>query len=91
MLGNNTQAGRIIKKAGGARALSRMIDRYCDARELDEKRHPSAIYRWNYPKDKGGTGGDIPSSCLKLVAKALRREGIFLTERDLLPEVYPEG
>lgn len=79
----NTQAGRVIKKFGNARRLAALMEavtgRRCD---------PSRIYRWTHPRDKGGTGGLIPSSTMADVMKCARLNGIVLTEKDLYPKVW---
>lgn len=50
----------IIAKFGGVNALAQAIDK-----------NPATVYRWTYPKEKGGTGGLIPSaSLLKIQAAA---------------------
>jgi hypothetical protein len=69
-----SQARRIFQKFGNARRLAQAIG--CQ---------PSTVYRWDYPKDKGGTGGLIPSSALPEVLEAARQAGIFITSDDLYP------
>ena len=91
-LGPGTQAGKIITKAGGARNLSRLIE-FATGIKVD----PSAIYRWNYPKDKGGTGGFIPSSAIPKVTAAFRKDRQVVSQKDfsldwiLNPEQCHEG
>lgn len=82
-LGDETQAGRIIKKAGGPGRLSNLIQLHTDG-----KRDRTCIYRWNWPREVGGAGGRIPTSAMELVEKALRRDGIVLTDEDLFPRAY---
>lgn len=76
-----SQAERIIEKFGGARRLARIL------KETDPKNSltPSSIYRWLYPKEKGGTGGKVPTQSLETVMRAARFEGILLTTEDLFP------
>lgn len=69
-----TQAERVIAKFGGAATLAKLIGR-----------NPTSVYRWMYPKSVGGSDGLIPSSALRLVLDAARREGIFITSDDLYP------
>lgn len=69
-----SQAQRIFDKFGNARKLATAI-----------QRQPSSVYRWCYPKNKGGTGGLIPSSALPDVLEAARRLGIFVSSDDLYP------
>ncbi|SOD41341.1 hypothetical protein [Nitrosovibrio sp. Nv4] len=75
-----TQADRIIAKFGGARGLARALQALGDTHQL---RSPAVIYRWTYPKTRGGTGGKIPSSALDAVIRAARLEGILITADDL--------
>lgn len=45
-------------------------------------KHISRVYRWMYPKDRGGTGGIIPQGdAFRLLAHA-RSEGIELSPDD---------
>ena len=71
---DTTQAGRVIRRFGGVRRLA-----------MATAIHYSAIYRWVYPKDAGGTGGHIPAAALGRVLAAARHEGIFLAAEDLDP------
>jgi hypothetical protein len=71
---DTTQAGRVIKKFGNARRLAVLMG--CD---------PSRIYRWMHPRDKGGTGGLIPSSAMEEVLKCARLSGIILSPAELYP------
>jgi hypothetical protein len=68
------QAVKIIQKFGGARRLAALTD-------MD----PSRIYKWTYPKDKGGTGGVIPSSCVEKVQHAAVVAGVSLSAEDWAP------
>jgi len=78
---DQTQAGRVIAKFGNARKLAALMEevtgRRCD---------PSRIYRWMHPREKGGTGGMIPSSAMGDVMAVARHEGIILTGDDLYPK-----
>lgn len=68
------QAQRIIDKFGGAPRLAMALN--CDV---------SAIYKWNYEKEKGGTSGLVPSSTMPDVMNAAEILGIELTSEDLDP------
>lgn len=46
-----TVAGRVITKCGGAKEVSKAIG----------MKTTVGVYKWTYPKDKGGTGGLIPA------------------------------
>lgn len=74
-----TQADRLIDKFGGARALTRALQ------EAGFDINPTSVYRWTYPRDKGGTGGVIPHHSLQQIIVAARNDGIFLTTEDLDP------
>lgn len=46
-------------------------------------RHETRIRRWTYPKDRGGTGGLIPSDMQHVLLNAARKSG-----KDLRPEHF---
>lgn len=74
-----SQARRIIDKLGGAgpgaeRRLAKAIGLA-----------PSTVYRWDYPFDRGGCGGVVPTRSWPALTSLARREGIFLTDEDLDP------
>jgi hypothetical protein len=74
-----TQAERVFAKFGG-------VARLCHALEElgpEHRRGRVTIHKWNMPKEKGGTGGLIPSSALKSILLAAKAEGIVLTAEDL--------
>lgn len=68
------QAEKIIEKFGGPAKLANALQ--CDA---------ATIYKWTYPKDKGGTDGLIPSSTMPAVLKAADILGIDLSSEDIDP------
>ncbi|MDP3939778.1 MAG: hypothetical protein Q8R92_16800 [Deltaproteobacteria bacterium] len=76
-----SQAERIIAKFGGVRNLMRALQR------LDPGKHrdPVSIYRWTYSRERGGTGGLIPTAAIPDVMEAARLEGIFLSSDDFDP------
>ena len=82
------QAQTLVAKFGGPRELSRILEQCSD----DPKDHidPSTIYRWMYPKDKGGTGGEIPLQSLRLILKCARLAGVMLKSADIYPELVGE-
>ena len=45
-------------------------------------KHISRVYRWMYPKERGGTGGLIPQSDQPLILSYANETGIDLSERD---------
>ena len=76
-----TQAERVFAKFGGATPLAHALGRL----NVSRRRVVSAVYRWNLPVSKRGTGGVIPSSAMADVLAAARIEGIVLTAEDLDP------
>ncbi len=48
-------------------------------------KHVSRVYRWMYPKDRGGTGGLIPQKEQPALLGFARQNGIELNERDFFP------
>ena len=69
------QAEKIIHKFGGHSKLAKLIG-------LNRVQ----VYRWTYSREKGGTGGLIPTNAFAKVLNAARMEGILLTMDDLTPE-----
>jgi hypothetical protein len=76
-----SQAARIFRKFGGAPQLCKALA----AVGADAARNVSAVYRWNLPKERGGSGGLIPTSAIGDVMRAARLEGIVITPDDLYP------
>ncbi len=75
-----TQASRVIAKFGSPYKLVAAM------KAVDGKtRAASSIYRWGYPRSKGGSDGQIPTRALRLVMDAARMEGIFIAAEDLYP------
>lgn len=66
-----TPAERIIAKFGGVKRLSKLTG-------LSE----NSIYKWTYPKDRGGTGGLIPSERQASVLQAARENAIEVQPED---------
>lgn len=42
------------------------------------------VYRWTYPKNRGGTGGVIPTNSARRLLEWAQREGIALAAADFL-------
>jgi hypothetical protein len=76
---SGTQAARVFARFGGVRLLYRAMA------EASVPRDISVIYRWNLPRESGGTGGLIPTSAWPDVKVAARRAGIFLNAEDCAP------
>jgi hypothetical protein len=79
------QAQSIISKFGGPGALARTLKECSD----DPKDHynRTTIYRWMYPRDKGGTGGEVPTAALKSILKCARLAGVMLSSEDIYPHL----
>jgi len=77
-----SQAERVIAKFGGPYKLSKAVAALGDP---SKTLNPASIYRWCYPRNKGGTGGLVPTGSLPIVLEAARFDGIFLSVDDLDP------
>lgn len=54
-------------------------------------KHVSRVYRWMYPKEKGGTGGFIPQTDAQAILGYARLNGIALSASEFLePAAQPE-
>lgn len=67
-----TPAHKVIEICGGYHAVAEMTGR-----------HETRVRRWTYAKDKGGTGGLIPSDMQQVLLDGARERGI-----DLRPEHF---
>jgi len=65
-------AATVIERCGGVNAVAKMVGR-----------HPSRVRRWAYSKDRGGTGGLVPTDLQSVLLLAAHKQG-----RDLLPEHF---
>lgn len=70
----DTPAQRVIEKFGSARKVAKAM-----------QINVTTVYRWTYPRSKGGSDGLIPTEALRGVLMAARLEGIVLTPEELLP------
>jgi hypothetical protein len=64
-------AEKIIDKCGGAQRVADWLGLKV-----------SAVHRWKYPQDRGGTGGLIPSNRQQELLERARAEGIDLKPSD---------
>ncbi len=78
----STQAKRIIARFGTAYELSRAL---ADLEEPEHARTPAAIYRWTYPRARGGQDGLIPSDMLRAIQDAARLHGIVIPDTEWRP------
>ncbi len=67
----DTPAETVIEKLGGAQAVAALCG-------LDV----ASVHKWKYPKERGGTGGIIPSRHQGALLAAARRLGIGLSAED---------
>lgn len=74
-----SQAERILLKFGGARRLSRLM------KACGRTKDPTSIYKWTYSKEKGGTGGLIPTAAWSDILLVARMEGLLITSEDMDP------
>lgn len=77
-----TQAERILKKFGGARRLAEILTL------TGKMKTPSTIYRWTYSREKGGTGGLVPTSAWPDILVAARYAGIVLEDDLISPATF---
>lgn len=66
-----TIAKTIIKKFGGVRPVAEITGRT-----------EATVYRWTYDKEKGGTGGYIPSEAQRLLVEAAKIREIDVKPAD---------
>lgn len=74
-----TQARRIFDKFGGELRLVSALQ------AIGKPRNKCSIYKWDYPRHKGGTGGLIPTRAWPDIFAAARHEGILITSEDMDP------
>ena len=67
-------ASTIIKKLGGEAAVAEVT-----ASAL------SSPYRWQYPRNRGGTGGWIPQRHHRVLLAFARKRGVQLAAEEFLP------
>lgn len=67
-----------------ARSIIEMIGGEVKASEITAASVPT-VYGWQYPKDKGGTGGTIPQKHHRAILGFARENQINLTAEDFLP------
>lgn len=72
-----TQAERVIAKFGGARRLAEAF------KTAGFYKGPASIYKWTYPREKGGTAGVIPTKAWPILHKVARLNGVLITAQDM--------
>lgn len=78
-----TQAHRVFLKFGGVPNLFEAL------KVVQRPRQMQAMYKWLYPKDKGGSDGMIPINAMSDILLAARYAGIVLSSEDLDPRAIP--
>lgn len=68
---NLKPASTVLAKIGGVDVAAQVTGK-----------HPSRIYRWTYPREKGGTGGVVPHDDATKLLKHASENGIALTPSD---------
>lgn len=71
-------AHTIIRICGGFEAVARMTGR-----------EVTRVRRWTYTREKGGTGGLIPSDIQPVLMKEARAQGIDLRPEHFFAEIPP--
>lgn len=67
-------ASTIIRKLGGEAVVAKVT-----------KRASTAPYRWQYARENGGTGGNIPQRYHRTLLDYAKKNGIRLRAEDFLP------
>lgn len=70
----------VIKKCGGPPATAKLAGR-----------DVSTVYRWTYPKERGGYGGSIPDEDKRTLLLNAPGAGIDLTWDDFNPLIERDG
>lgn len=68
-------AESIIKKCGGVSKTAKLAGT-----------SENWVYRWTYPKDKGGTGGEVPAPAQRNLIAAAARGECDVTPADFFPD-----
>ena len=73
------QAQKVIDRFGGPSALAYALNQLPDPHA---HRHRSAVYRWLFSSERGGTDGHVPPKMVKYVKQAARLMGIVMRKED---------
>ena len=71
-------AEQVIEKCGGHQTVAEMAGV-----------HVSRVHRWTYPKNRGGTGGLIPTQHQQTLLNEARKRGIDLGPPDFFLKTEP--
>ncbi|MBL3587753.1 hypothetical protein JMM61_20805 [Rhodovulum sulfidophilum] len=68
-------ADRIIEKCGGVTRTAEIVGV-----------RKNWIYRWRLPRERGGTGGDIPRAAQLKIMEAARQGVVTISPEDFFPD-----
>jgi DNA-binding transcriptional regulator YdaS (Cro superfamily) len=68
-------AHKIIMRLGGEKAVAKLLGL-----------HESGVYRWHYPRERGGCQGRIPARHIPRLIDAARERGMRLSANDFFKE-----
>ncbi len=77
-----TQAERIFAKFGNATRLHQYLV------AIGRPYNKASIYKWSYPRSKGGTNGWIPTRAWPDILAVARYEGVFISSEEMDPRTY---
>lgn len=77
-----TQAEAIFEKFGNASRLCAIL------KALGRPYNKATLYKWTYPRTKGGTNGWVPTKAWPDVLAAARYFGVFITSEEMDPRSY---
>jgi hypothetical protein len=63
----------VITAFGGVREIARILGR-----------HPTAVAKWRWPRERRGTGGEVPTCAQRILLTEAKKRGIELNERDII-------
>lgn len=66
-----TVADKVIEKCGGVAKTAALVGK-----------SKGWVYRWTYPKSKGGTGGEVPRSAQKKLLDLAHHGVVEITPND---------
>jgi len=77
-----SQAETLFEKFGNASRLHACLN------ALKRPYNKATLYKWTYPRSKGGTGGWVPTSAWPDVLAAARYYGVLITSEEMDPRSY---
>lgn len=76
----SNQAKRIIDKFGGPREIIHALSLLDDP---EKHRTLGTVYKWTWPRSRGGTNNRVPTAALDSIMEAARLVGVIITPEDL--------